>query len=189
MDRPLEIAFHNMPSSPTLEGEIRAQVAKLEGRHRHLIGCRVSLEPQHQQHQRGTVMDVHILLSVPGHDLAITHEPSRARHKSPGSDARAAIRDAFQAAERRLRDLKEVRSAPETAAAPNGSALSGRITQLRPDADHGFLLTPIGTQLLFHRDSVTNGRLDDLREGMTVHYVEAEGDAGPVAIKVRLAER
>ena len=57
--------------------------------------------------------------------------------------------------------------------------------QLR--ADHGYLLNATGSQLYFHRDSVTNGRFEDLREGQIVHYVEEEGDAGPVATKVRLA--
>ena len=30
MDRPLEIAFHNLDSSPSLEAEIRESVARLE---------------------------------------------------------------------------------------------------------------------------------------------------------------
>jgi cold shock CspA family protein len=39
----------------------------------------------------------------------------------------------------------------------------------------------------FHRDAVTNARFDDLKQGDTVHYVEEAGDAGPTAVKVRLA--
>ncbi|MBV8524373.1 MAG: cold shock domain-containing protein [Acetobacteraceae bacterium] len=56
-----------------------------------------------------------------------------------------------------------------------------------PGEDHGFNLTNTGTQLYFHRDSVMNGHFEKLRRGMPVHYVEEEGDAGPVAAKVRVA--
>ena len=45
----------------------------------------------------------------------------------------------------------------------------------------------MGTQLYFHRDSVTSGRFEELRRGTSVHYVEEDGDAGPVATKVRVA--
>ena len=40
MDRPLEIAFHNMESSESLESMIRAHVERLDKRHGRLIGCR-----------------------------------------------------------------------------------------------------------------------------------------------------
>ena len=53
-----------------------------------------------------------------------------------------------------------------------------------PDADHGFILNNLGTQLYFHRDSVTKGDFAALRVGDAVHYVEEQGDAGPVATKV-----
>ena len=63
------------------------------------------------------------------------------------------------------------------------------MAQLLPEADHGFILTATGTQLYFHRDSVTNGAFDKLAVGDPIHYVEEEGDAGPVATKVRVVER
>ena len=69
---------------------------------------------------------------------------------------------------------------------PNSFALTGRVALIEPGADHGFVLTSTGTQLYFHRDSVTNGRFEELREGDIVHYVEEEGDAGPAATKIRL---
>ena len=58
----------------------------------------------------------------------------------------------------------------------------------RPIRRPAAILTSTGSQLYFHRDSVTNGRFEDLKQGDVVHYVEDEGDAGPVAVKVRLAK-
>jgi cold shock CspA family protein len=69
---------------------------------------------------------------------------------------------------------------------PSASALSGKVGLIEPGADHGFILNSVGSQLYFYRDSVTNARFEDLKQGNSVHYVEEAGDAGPVAVKVRL---
>lgn len=186
MDRPLDIAFHNMDGSPALEAEIRDHVAKLEERYGHLIGCRVSVEALHKQHRTGNPFEVHITLSVPGRDLAVSREPHHARERHGPGDLQGALRDAFHAAERQLKHFKGRLS--EDTSGPTGSAVAGQVSQLLPDADHGFLLNNLGTQLYFHRDSVTNARFEELKVGDPVHYVEEAGDAGPVATKVRLAQ-
>jgi len=184
MDRPLEIAFHNMPSSPSIEAEIREHVEKLEKRYTHLIGCRVSVEALHQQHQTGNVHEVHIVLSVPGRDLAVSREPQKAKERYANPDVRTSLRDAFKAAERQLEAFKG--KLREDTTKPSAEAMAGQVTQIEPGQDHGFILTNTGTQLYFHRDSVTDGRFEDLREGDRVHYVEEQGDAGPTATKIRV---
>jgi cold shock CspA family protein/ribosome-associated translation inhibitor RaiA len=185
MERPLDIAFHNMPSSEALEAEIRQHVEKIEKRFGRLIGCRVSVEALHQQHQTGNIYEVHVVLSVPGQDLAVSREPHRPKERYANPDVRTSLRDAFKAAERQLEAWKGRKR--EDIPVSSGAALAGQVAQIEPGADHGFILTNTGTQLYFHRDSVTNGRFEDLKRGDLVHYVEEEGDAGPVAAKVRLA--
>lgn len=186
MDRPLEIAFHNLDSSPAAETEIRERVDKLANRYRHLTGCRVAVERLHNQHRTGNVFEVHITLSVPGRDLAVSRQPQKAKQRYANPDIHTSIRDAFAAAERQLESYKgQLR---DDTSAPTASALAGRVMLIEPGADHGYLETPTGTQVYFHRDSVTNARFEDLKEGDLVHYVEEEGDAGPVATKVRLPE-
>jgi cold shock CspA family protein len=187
MDRPLEIAFHNMDSSESLEAMIRQYVERLDKRHGHLIGCRVSVEALHRQHQTGNVYECHIVLSVPGRDIAVSRGPHHAKQHYANPDVRVSIREAFEAAERQL--LAHKRQGRADITAPSGSALAGQVALIEPGADHGFILNSTGTQLYFHRDSVTNGRFEDLRQGQPVHYVEEEGDAGPVATKVRVIER
>lgn len=185
MDRPLDIGFHNMEPSADIEAEIRQRVEKLEKRYSHLIACRVTVEALHNQHQTGNVHEVHITLSVPGRDLAVSREPHHAKDRYARPDIRTSLRDAFKAAERQLESYKGSQRVDTTG--PNGSALSGQVALLQPGEDHGFILNNIGTQLYFHRDSVTNGSFEELRVGQPVHYVEQEGDAGPVAVKVRVA--
>jgi cold shock CspA family protein len=58
------------------------------------------------------------------------------------------------------------------------------VTELVPEQDFGFLLTKEGGLLYFHRNSVLSG-FDALTLKEEVHYVEAAGDTGPTATKVR----
>ena len=185
MDRPLQIAFHNMVPSPRIEADIREHVGRLEKRFAHLIGCRVSVEAVHQQHRTGNPYEVHIVMSVPGRDLAVSREPHHRRERHAPGDVRAVLREAFHAAESQLASFRG--TIGEDTAKPTGSAVGGVIEQLPAGADHGYLTTPLGRSLYFHRDSVTNGRFEELKPGDPVHYVEEDGDAGPVAAKVRLA--
>jgi len=185
MDRPLDIAFHNLDSSPSLEAEIRQQVDRLEERYGRIIGARVSIEALHNQHQTGNLCEVHIVLSLPGRELVVSHEPHRARERYAHPDIRTCVRDAFRAAEKQLESFKgKLRS---TVTPPSADAVAGQVSLIEPGADHGFLIDNTGTQLYFHRDSVTNGRFEALRRGDPVHYVLERGDAGPVAVKVRVA--
>lgn len=185
MDRPLEIGFHNLQPSESIEAEIRERVAKLEQRYNHLIGCRVTVEALHHQHQTGNLHEVHIVLSVPGRELVVSREPHHAKERYARPDLRSTLRDAFKAAERQLQGFKGAQRVDTSA--PSGSALYGQVAQLLPDEDHGFILNNVGTQLYFHRDSLTNASIEELSVGQSVHYVEEEGAAGPVATKVRIA--
>ena len=43
-----------------------------------------------------------------------------------------------------------------------------------------------GALLYFHRNAMLSGNFDDLRRGHEVYYVDAMGDTGPIASKVRV---
>ena len=184
MDRPLEISFHNMAVSEPLDGEIRSLAARLETRFDHLIGCRVVVEKLQNRRRNGGTFDVHVVMKVPGQELAVSREQQKADTKYSHPDALTAVRDAFTAAERQLIEFK--RRLRSDTSKPVASAVAGQVAQIEPGADYGFILTNTGTQLYFHRDSVTDGRFEDLQMGATVHYVEEAGDAGPTAAKVRI---
>jgi cold shock CspA family protein len=185
MDTPVEIVFHNMPSSPTIEAEIRDRVVKLDRLYNHLIGCRVSVEQLHRRHQTGNVYEVHIEMRVPGEDVVVSHEPHRARDRYADPDVNIALRDAFKTAERRLLDFKQ-RQRGEVKM--HDEFFVGQVSQLYPDADHGFLLTHEGTQLYFHRNSLVQREFDELKVGDRVQFIETVGDTGPIASKVWKSE-
>jgi ribosome-associated translation inhibitor RaiA/cold shock CspA family protein len=185
MEIPAEITFHNMPASPALEADIRERVGKLERLYNRLVGCRVSVEHLHRRHQTGNVYEVHIELRVPGEDVVVSREPHHAKDRYTDPDVGIAVRSAFKTAERRLLDFKQKQRGDVK---PHDAPFAGRVTQLYPDEDHGFLLNHEGTQLYFHRNSLVQRDFDQLEVGDRVHFVETVGDTGPIANKVWKAE-
>jgi hypothetical protein len=106
MERPLEICFHNMESSKEIEAEIRRTVERLD-RRGGLLGCRVTVDTPHRQHKTGNVYSVHIVLSVDGADIAVSHEPHRAKDNyARHDDPHGSLREAFRAAERQFAAFK-----------------------------------------------------------------------------------
>lgn len=185
MDSPVEIVFHNMQSSPSVEAEIRERVDKLDKLYNHLVSCRVSVELLHRRHQTGNLFDVHIDMHVPGAEIAVSHEPHRAREKFADPDVGVALRNAFKAAERRLVEFKRKQRGDVKV---HDDSFAGQVSQLYPEEDHGFILTHEGTQLYFHRNSLVNRDFDRLQRGDRVHFIETVGDTGPIASKVWRAE-
>ncbi len=182
MDNPVEIVFHNLPTSPSLEADIRERVAKLDRLYPHLVGCRVSVELLHRRHQTGNGFEVHIEMMVPGERIVITQDGHHVRQKyAHADDAGLAVREAFRSAERRLLEFKEKQRGDVKTHEPS---FAGQVSQLYPDEDHGFLLTHEGSQLYFHRNSLVQRDFDELKVGDRVHFIETTGDTGPIAAKV-----
>jgi ribosome-associated translation inhibitor RaiA/cold shock CspA family protein len=183
MQTPLEIAFHNLTSSDHLETDIRERAGKLERLYDRLTACRVTVEADHRQHRTGKVYEVHIVMAVPGHELVVTRE-SKTGQRFAGRDVHTSIRAAFRAAERQLKEYKRRLRGDVK---PHDALFQGQVSQLYPSDDHGFILTSTGTQLYFHRNALMAGVFDTLTRGTPVHYVEIDGDTGPLASKVWLA--
>jgi ribosome-associated translation inhibitor RaiA/cold shock CspA family protein len=188
MQVPLEVAFHNIDSSDWAEQEIRERVADLEKIYARLTSCRVRVD-QRAQNNNGTIPPVvHIELGIPGRpDVVVSHEPDHLMRKYQRPDLHKAINEAFRIAERRLVDLKEKRDGRTKEPHHDGpNQALGQIAEMDPAGEFGFLLTKEGALLYFHRNAMLSGNFDDLRRGHEVHYVDAMGDTGPIASKVRV---
>jgi ribosomal subunit interface protein len=101
MQIPLQITFRNIDSSAAVEDSVREHAAKLEEFHTSVTRCRVIVETQHRRHRKGNVYRVRIELTVPGAEIPVSHDPER---DHAHEDVYVAIRDAFDAARRRLQD-------------------------------------------------------------------------------------
>ena len=187
MQVPMEIAFHNIAKSDWAEDAIREHVARLEEIYERLITCRVRVDQRANNSNHTIPPVVRIEMSVPGHDdLVVAHEPDHLQRKFQSPDLHNAINEAFRIAERQLAEFKD-RRADHTAAAGHEAnhEFLGQVAELTPERDFGFVMTKEGGLLYFHRNSVLSGDFDSLRRGQEVHYVEAVGDTGPIATKVR----
>ncbi len=190
MQVPMEIAFHNIDKSEWAENVIRKHVAELERIYTRLITCRVRVERRAQNSRHSIPPVVRIEMSVPGHkDLVVAHEPDHLQRKFQAPHLQTAIKEAFRIAERRLTAFKDQRS-DHTAAGDHEASneFLGQIAEMTPERDFGFLMTKEGGLLYFHRNSVLSGDFDSFWRGQEVHYVEALGDTGPIATKVRAKE-
>jgi cold shock CspA family protein/ribosome-associated translation inhibitor RaiA len=181
MDVPLEIAFHNLESSAAVETRVRERVAKLEKLFPRLVACRVVVEAPHRQHQKGNIYRVRVEMSVPGEDLVVSKEPNRAQERFADPDIYTVLKDAFDTAERMLKDYKGKQSGDVKI---HDTPMHGHIMRINAGNDFGFLRTAQGTQLWFHRNAVMNEELESFKEGDPVHYVEVLGETGPQASKV-----
>jgi ribosome-associated translation inhibitor RaiA len=181
MQEPLEIAFHNMESSPALEAELRQRFEKLNKLCDRLTACRISVEALHKQHRTGNVYEVHIDMLVPGGELVVSRSPHRAKQKYASPDVYTSICDAFQAAERQLKKYNRQLSGEIK---QHAAEFFGQVAEMHPEADWGYLIDNTGQLLYFHRNSVIDGSFDDLKRGDSVDNVHADGETGPTAAKV-----
>src|SRR5438105_14023533 len=152
---PLEIAFHNIASSPWAEQEFRARVSELERLYDRLVSCRVRID-QRAKDLTGTIPPVvHIELGIAGRgDVVVSHEPDHLLRKYQHPDLHKAINEAFRIAERQLIDLKEERVDRNKAAAARDAQVQslGQIAEITPERDFGFLMTKEGGLLYLHRN-------------------------------------
>lgn len=181
MQVPLELAFDNMEHSDAIEERIREKVAHLDQLYDRLTSCRVTIEAPHKHHRQGNQYHVRILLSVPQGQIVISRDPG---DDYAHQDVYVAIRDAFNAAERQLKEYSRKMSGEVKA---HEAPLQGKIAQLFPAQDYGFIATTDGREIYFHRNAVADGSFDDLQEDQTVELVVFRGDSaeGPHASTVR----
>jgi cold shock CspA family protein/ribosome-associated translation inhibitor RaiA len=185
MQLPLQITFRQMETSPDMEAMVRQRAAKLDTFAEHIMSCRVVIEPAGKHRVHGNQHVVRINITVPGGEIAATREPAERKEYK---DVSIAIRDAFNSAARQLEDYVRNRREARKESGHVQTA-HARVSKLMPAGDYGFLETPEGREVYFHRNSVLNDAFDQLAVGSEVAFAEEEGDRGPQASTVKLAGR
>ncbi len=180
MQLPLQITFRHMEPSEALEARIRQRAAELEQFFERITACRVVVERLNRRHQQGNLFEVRVDLTVPGREIAIGRDRG-INHAH--EDAHVAVRDAFDAARRALEDhARRRRGEAKLHAVPD----HGKIARLLSEKDCGFIVTPAGEEIYFHRNSVAGDAFDKLATGDEVRFVAQEGESpnGPQASTV-----
>ncbi len=173
---PLELTLRDISPSEAVERYIRERASKLELVSDQIMRCRVVVEAPVRHHRKGGPFTVRIDLSVPGDKLVVNRQAA--------DDLYVAIRDAFDAARRRLQDYtRRQRGAVKT----HEAVPHARVRTLYLDEGFGFLETPDGREIYFHRNSVMDAAFDHLGIGTEVRFAEEQGEQGPQASTVTIA--
>jgi cold shock CspA family protein/ribosome-associated translation inhibitor RaiA len=173
MERPLQITSRDFQLTPAMEDEIRDRAADLELYFPRMTGCHVVVDAPVHHHRKGGPFEVRIDLRLPGAEVSVNRQSA--------DDLAIAIRDAFDAARRRIEDhLRELRGNVKTHELP----AIGRVARIFPKEGYGFLETSDHREIYFHRNSVLDESFDDLVPGTSVRFAEEVGDKGPQASTV-----
>ena len=179
---PLQVTFKDIAPSPAIEARVRREADKLVRFHPRLMDCHVTIAAPHRHHHKGKVYTVRIRLTVPAGNLWINRSPSL---DHAHEDVHVAIRDAFNAATRRLEDRVRLRSGRVK---HHDMPSHGTVTRLFADEGYGFIQAGEGREVYFHANAVVDGAFKRLEVGSQVRFVAAEGesDKGPQATTVKL---
>jgi len=182
MQVPPQIEFQNMDRSDAVEARVRERVEKLEQFYSRITGCRVTVVAPHQHHRQGKLYAVRINIDVPGRNIVVSHAGP---HNHAHEDVYVAVRDAFDAAQRRLEDhSRKIRNKVKHHEQP----AHGSVVRLFSYEGYGFVELPDGQEIYFHRNSVVDDGFNHLEIGHKVRLEIAEGESanGPQASTVRL---
>jgi cold shock CspA family protein/ribosome-associated translation inhibitor RaiA len=169
-----------MGHSEAIDAIVREKATKLESFSSHITSCRVLVEPASRHRRRGNSYEVRIDLTVPGEEIAVTRKPGQ---HAGYEDIQVALRDAFDAARRQLEDYVRRRRGAVKA---HDATPHAHVSKLFPVEGYGFLETPEGREVYFHRDSVLQEGFERLESGDEVTFVGEEGEKGPQASTVRV---
>ena len=121
----LQVTFRHMDPSPAIEANIRERAARLERVHGRITGCHVVVEAPHRRHHKGKLYTVRLDVVVPGGEIVVNRD-AHDRHAHEG--VLVAVRDAFDAARRRLRQHAQRKRGDESPRASRARSIGKRDT-------------------------------------------------------------
>ena len=171
----LNITSRDFPLTEAIETLIRQKTDKLEKMFDRITECNIVIESPHNKQRKGKTYMVRIDVKIPKADLVVKRQPH--------NDIYAAIRDAFQTAQRLVEEQqKKMRQEVKLHEEPT----QAEVKEVYPTEGFGFLVTPEGTDIYFHRNSVVENDFEKLDIGTKVRYVSVPGEKGPQASTVAI---
>lgn len=173
MKLPLQIVMRDIPHSDAVEADIRSRVEKLDQFYPDIMSCRVVVEIPGKHRHQGKQFVVRIDLTVPGSEIVINRERDE--------DIYVVLRDAFDAAKRKLEDYARKQRGEVKTHEP---VIQGRIARLMEEEGYGFIATADGRELYFSRENVVHPDFEHLQPGMVVSFLEETAAEGLQAKRV-----
>jgi len=114
MQHPVRVTVRGMERSEALEETVLQRSQKLDQFFPQLIGLDVTIELDEHSKNHGNHYTVKLVLQIPGNDIVIDHQRDEGAY--------IAVRDAFDAAERRLKDMASRKRGSDRATRRAGTA-------------------------------------------------------------------
>jgi ribosomal subunit interface protein len=99
-----QVVFRGLDHSDAVEMAIKKRVEKLSRYKDNIQSLRIILEAPHNHQHKGNVYHVGLEVHIPNHDVSVTNDQ---HDKHQHEDIYVAIRDSFDALERRLKSITE----------------------------------------------------------------------------------
>lgn len=183
MQIPLQLKIQDTPKQPWIEDLVRRRAEKLERYCDDIVRCRVTIEQPHKNVSSGNPFRVQVDVTIPpGHEIVVHKDPL---DSGPSQELRTVINSAFDATERQVKELVEKRRRDvKTHDEPVAF-----VVRKFGGQGYGFLKTPDGREIYFHKNSVVNGDYGRLEVGTQVRFEESMGDMGPQATTVHIVDK
>ena len=183
MQVPMEIAYRGVEKNQTLEHLIEERAARLDKICGNVISCRVTVE---KAQETNPTYRVRVLVRTPPEREIVAKRESPQRGAHEGT-LQLLIREAFDATDKQLKQIaakrrRDVKTHPE-------QEPTAVVVRLFRAEGYGFLITLDGREIYFHRNSVANDDFERLELGTGVRFEETEGDKGPQASTVQIADK
>ena len=181
MQVPHEVTFEGMDPSDAVRARVQKEVERLERFHDRITSCRVAIRAPGHHKRSGGLYEVRIYMALPGGgEVAVQRNPVK---NHAHEDVYVAIRDAFAAARRQLQDKdSKIEGEVKLHEAPP----QGKIARIFYYEGYGFIETPNGGEVYFHRNAVAGADFEKLEAGQHVRFTEVLGEKGPQASVVHL---
>lgn len=101
MQQLIQITFRGMTPSAALDQRVRALAERFERFRDHITSCHVTIQAPHQHHQQGALYNVRLRIGV---EHGVINVDRTGAHDHAHEDPFVAVRDAFNAADRKLQE-------------------------------------------------------------------------------------
>jgi cold shock CspA family protein/ribosome-associated translation inhibitor RaiA len=171
MQIPLRVTFKGMEPSQAINADIRARAERLEHLFSRITTCKVVVAAKNRSHRKGKIYNCSVDITLPGREIVAGRVGPR---DHAHEDVHVAIRDAFDAASRRLEDHARRRRADIKI---HEAPLHGKIVRIFPQQGYGFVVLSDGQEVYFHENAVVDGKFGHLEVGNEVRLSIAEGES------------
>lgn len=172
-----EVSFRNVRRTDALDREILEGIEKLGTVHDRITSVRMALEDQRGTGIQDHLYRVRIEITIPGGEVVVKETPG----EGPHPPLTQVLNKAFDAARRKLKETRMQRRGQVKNHTPRGV---GRVTQIFPRQEYGFIEDDRGREIYFHKNAVSRNGWDDLDTQHPVEFEEEQGDKGPQAMVV-----